>query len=33
MMMILYIKFIFTELGSDPDKPIRKQEPNPLPDR
>jgi hypothetical protein len=24
---------IFTELGFDPDKPIREQEPNPLPDR
>ncbi|MDL1971172.1 MAG: hypothetical protein LWW94_09465 [Candidatus Desulfofervidaceae bacterium] len=24
---------IFTELGSDPNKPIREQEPNPLPDR
>ena len=27
------IKSIFTELGFDPDKPIRQQEPNPLPDR
>ncbi|MGC9059599.1 MAG: hypothetical protein ACP5H3_04315, partial [Candidatus Aenigmatarchaeota archaeon] len=24
---------IFTELGFDPNKPIREQEPNPLPDR
>ncbi len=27
------IHSIFTELGFDPDKPIREQEPNPLPDR
>ncbi|MEO0214745.1 MAG: hypothetical protein ABIL12_04425, partial [candidate division WOR-3 bacterium] len=27
------IKSIFTELGFDPEKPIREQEPNPLPDR
>lgn len=27
------IKSIFTELGFDPNKPIREQEPNPLPDR
>jgi nucleoid DNA-binding protein len=27
------IKSIFTELGFDPDKPIREQEPKPLPDR
>jgi len=27
------IKSIFTELGFDPSKPIREQEPNPLPDR
>ncbi len=27
------IRSIFTELGFDPDKPIREQEPNPLPDR
>jgi hypothetical protein len=26
-------KSIFTELGFDPNKPIREQEPNPLPDR
>ncbi|MEM5810090.1 MAG: hypothetical protein QW156_04360, partial [Candidatus Aenigmatarchaeota archaeon] len=33
--IINYKKFysIFTELGFDPDKPIREQEPNPLPDR
>ena len=31
----LYSKYfsIFTELGFDPSKPIREQEPNPLPDR
>ena len=27
------IKSIFTELGFDPNKPIREQAPNPLPDR
>ena len=27
------IRFILTELGFDPTKPIREQEPNPLPDR
>jgi hypothetical protein len=27
------VKSIFTELGFDPNKPIREQEPNPLPDR
>jgi len=27
------VKSIFTELGFDPDNPIREQEPNPLPDR
>jgi hypothetical protein len=27
------VNSIFTELGFDPDKPIREQEPNPLPDR
>ncbi len=27
------IHSIFTELGFDPEKPIREQEPNPLPDR
>ncbi len=27
------IPTIFTELGFDPSKPIREQEPNPLPDR